>query len=77
MSIFYECTIYNSGEKRMFNLELARDIAPSDYLPANAPEEQRAHAIITYENSATDPDSYYVRESYEELRAAILAKEAK
>ncbi len=63
--IFKECTRYNSDEKILLNLSLAMTIIPTNYAGANA--------IVTYHNSVTDPDSYYVRETYEELRAAIEA----
>jgi hypothetical protein len=64
MSIFKECTIYNSGKKIILNLALAQSIDATEY--------QEARAIITFPDSAGEQVSYYVRETYEELRAAIL-----
>jgi hypothetical protein len=65
MSIFKECTLYNSKEKIILNLEKAQSIVRASYKDANA--------VVAFPNSATDPDEYYVVETYEELREAILA----
>ncbi len=65
MSIFKECTLYDGRGKIMLNLAMAQSVTPHVY--------KDAKAVVVFPNSVTDPDSYYVTETYEELRDTILA----
>lgn len=61
--IFYECTHYSSGAKMLLNLAMAQCVQPSKY--------QTANAIVTFLPTPTEEMTYYVKETYEELKAAI------
>jgi len=63
MSIFKECTLYDGRGKIMLNLSMAQSVQPTDF--------KDAKAIVTFHNSVTDPNTYYVTDTYEELRYSM------
>lgn len=60
MNIHHEVTIYSTGQKVLLNLSQAQAISPTNYKTANS--------IVDY----GDETQYYVIETYEELRAALM-----